>query len=117
MAVRKPKQDQPKRSFTSNAIGFTPIEIGEEITGKFVSMRLITIPDRDTREKKQVRAYNLETENGPVQICSKALLDQLYDEVVDAMGPLNGKDVTIRRGEDVDTVGGQSMSTWTIDVL
>lgn len=105
------------RRFTNTGGGFTPIEVGEEIRGKFVSMRMISIPDRDTREKKQIRSYTIETAEGLIQIGSKALLDQLFDEVTDTVGPLAGKEIVISRGEDVETVGGQSMSTWSIDVL
>lgn len=108
------------KTFSNTGGGLTPIEIGEEIRGKFVHMKNVDITDRETRLKKPIRVYVIDTPEGRVSIGSKVLLDQLFDEVALAFGgieKLTGKELVITRGEDVETAGGQSMGTFEISVL
>jgi hypothetical protein len=106
------------RSFKRSGEGFTPLNENEEITGKFVRMRNITITDRLTHDKKTIRAYDLEAENGEAFcISGRALLDDAFNDVFESVPKekLAGQTITIKRGEDVDTpTEGNRMGTYEI---
>lgn len=105
------------RSFKKSGEGFTPLAAGEEIRGKFVRMRKVMITDRETRERKEINAYDLQLEDGSnVSISGRALLDDAFRDVFDAIGQdkLAGQEISIIRGEDVDTPEGNQMGTYEI---
>jgi len=105
----KAKPEQPRaRSFKKSGEGFTPLAVGEEIRGKFVRMRKVNIVDRNsaTGERKTINAYDLTLADGSkASISGRALLDDAFQEIFDAIGhdKLIGQEITIIRGEDVET--------------
>lgn len=106
------------RSFKKTGEGFTPIEVGEEIRGKFVRMRSVTITDRKTGDRKTIKAYDLKLEDGSnASISGRALLDDAFNDVFDAIGQdkLAGMEISIIRGEDVETpTEGNMMGTYEV---
>jgi hypothetical protein len=124
MATKKDKPQPPAgRSFKRSGEGFTPINEGEEIKGKFVRMRNVTITDRTTHERKTIKAYDLILEDGSAaSISGRALLDDAFQDVFDAIGAdkLAGQTISIIRGEDVETATtettGHMMGTYEIIV-
>lgn len=116
------KRELPKgaRSFARRGEGLTPFVEGEEIRGKFVYMKTVEIKDRRTKERKSIRVYCLELENGDMaRIGSRSLLDDAFDEVESAyhgMENLVGKSMSFIRGEDVQTGDDNPLGTYEIIV-
>jgi len=106
------------RSFKKTGEGFTSIEIGEEIRGKFVRRRNVTITDRKSGDRKTICAYDLTLDDGSnVSISGRALLDDAFNDVFDAIGQdkLTGREISIIRGEDVETpTEGNMMGTYEV---
>jgi hypothetical protein len=119
--MAKPKVTKPTagaRSFKKTGEGFTPIQVGEEIRGKFVRMRHVTITDTKTHERKTINAYDLKLEDGSTaSISGRALLDDAFNDVFDAIpqDKLAGQEISIIRGEDVETpTEGNMMGTYEV---
>lgn len=116
------KRELPKgaRSFANHGDGLTTFVEGEEIRGRFLGMREKQITDKRTREKKNIRVYSIQLQNGSVaKIGSRALLDGAFDDTVDGVGGLEkliGQEVSFIRGEDKKTSGGDPMGTYEIIV-
>lgn len=119
MAQKKQQQQNVgARSFKKTGEGFTPIAEGEEIRGKFIRRRNVTITDRKTQERKTIFAYDLRLEDGSTaSISGRALLDDAFNDVFDAIPQekLAGQEVSIIRGEDVETpTEGNMMGTYEV---
>lgn len=117
------KQQQPSiggRSFKKTGAGFTPISEGEEIRGIFLRMRTIEITDRETRQRKAIKAYDLRLEDGTTAtISGRALLDDAFRDIFEAITieKLINQEISIIRGDDVETpVEGQMMGTYEVIV-
>lgn len=113
------KRELPKgaRSFARRGEGLTPFVEGEEIKGKFIHMKNVTIKDKRTHLAKDIRVYVLELENGDMaRIGSRALLDDAFDEVISVYGEITGKTLSFIRGEDKELEGNATMGTYEIIV-
>ena len=124
MAAKPTKKQNPTtgaRSFKKTGEGFTPINEGEEIRGTFVRMRNVSIVDRNSGERKTIKAYDLTLADGTkVSISGRALLDDAFNDVFDAVphDKLIGQEISIIRGEDVETATtettGNMMGTYEV---
>lgn len=121
MAKKQEKSNVGARSFKKSGEGFTPLAAGEEIRGKFLRMRSVTIRDRETHQPKTILAYDLKLEDGSTaSISGRALLDDAFNDVFAAIPQekLSGQEISIIRGEDVETSTteqtGNMMGTYEI---
>lgn len=119
------KQPQPPlgaRSFKKSGEGFYPLAAGDEVEGRFLRRRNVSIVDRTTRQRKDINAYDLELSDGEkISISGRALLDDAFNDIFNELGgedKLRGKQITIKRLEDVETATteqtGNMMGTYEI---
>lgn len=134
MAVKRPTEQitTPRfRSYKNDGKGFDLLEANDEITGTFIQVRDREIRDRRTKEPKTIRVYSLMTDRGLLKIGSRALLDGVFDDILDEhggytkngehyVGPgidwLRNRLVRFTRGSDTKTSDGNPMGTYEIQV-
>lgn len=94
------------RRFSRRGEGFTSLEPGETIRGKFMYVKEKTIRDRQSGQMKSIRIYSIQKPDGVAQIGSRTMLDDCFDEVSAFYGgweKLVGKEIEFIRLEDVET--------------
>src|SRR5438105_1622403 len=120
------------RSYKNDGKGFHELNEATEVTGVLVSVRDHEITDKRTKLRKAIRVYSIRTaDNELLRIGSRALLDRLFDDILDehggytvenkryvgpAMDWILNKVVRFIRGEDTKTGDGNPMGTYEIQV-
>src|SRR5262245_24841504 len=92
-------------SFKRTGEGFYTLNEGDEVKGKFIRMRNVSFNDRETGERKSIRAYDMTVDGKQISISSKALLDEAFDDVFAEIpqDQLKGMEISIIRNKDVET--------------
>jgi hypothetical protein len=120
------------KSYVNDGKGFDELPAGSEVVGVFVGVRIQIITDTRTKEKKPIRVYSLRDSEGNVhKIGSRALLDGIFDDIMDANGGcfveankftgpgieyLRNRVVKFARGANKRTRQGDPMGTYEIQV-
>lgn len=116
------------KSFKPGTGKFDTLHVNESITGFFIGARSQTIEDQRTRRPKDIFVLKLreDDENEIVRkIPCAAMMLQAWDDIVDDYGNgdesaaitnLRGKKMTISRGEDSQTKGGNQLGQYEIIV-
>ncbi len=110
-----------KHSYKAESLPFAELEEGQSVEGTFQGRRQINIRDRNTHEHKDIWVYAFVDVDGTrFLISGRTMLDQAFDEVIEAQGGidrLQGEDLRINRGDDERTSGGFTMGTYEIMIL
>lgn len=128
MAKKNQSEGAPVgKSFKPDVGKFDSLAVGDVLTGVFMGARHQQITDTRTRKPKSVFVIKLrETETDEVKkIACATMLERAFEDLVDeygngdettAINRLRGTKLTLTRGEDERTQGGNQIGTYEIFV-
>lgn len=126
--MAKPKQTETTGKEYTPRTGkkFDTLKVGDAITGVFIGARMQTITDKESHLPKELFVIKIRDAESVVRyVPCAAMMLQAWDEIVDDYGNgdertaihiLRGKSMTIKRGEDSATKGGNQLGQYTLIV-
>ena len=120
-----PETPQGGKSFKPGTGKFDTLKENESVTGIFMGARIQTIQDTRTHLAKDLFVIKLRDEDSQnvLKVPCAAMMKQAWEDVVDEYGngiedmaikQLHGRKMTINRGEDSRTSGGNQLGTYEI---